>query len=194
MKPEPTARLGARPLRREQIAYRLLRDLDAEFVAIRPGAFWVAVAAEDPVPSSGPPGVPAASHLTEERVEVVDANRASADDIRRILDDAIAVIGSAASTVHGQPLRRMIDLHYDVPVGIRSLKDRVNRYVFGYRLTSERAGRRRSYRYDGVVHRMGVRWIGQSVLRLPPSIAEEVESQLRAWGVPVSRDEVFEGY
>jgi len=58
----------------------------------------------------------------------------------------------------------------------------------------ERDGRRRTYRYPGIVHRKGVRWIGQSVLRLPPVVAEEVEALLRGWGVPVTLQEVYEGY
>ncbi len=186
--------LDARPMTPEQVAWRLLRDNDAEFVAITPTGYWVAVAMESR--SATDPSETSNGMLTStaDRVEIVDVNRASADEVRRILDGAVAVIGSAARTTQGQPLRRMIDLHYDVPVGIRSLKDRVNRLVFGYRLTTERDGQRWTYRYPGIVHRKGVRWIGQSVLRLPPVVAEEVEALLRGWGVPVTLQEVYEGY
>jgi len=194
MEPATTRSLDVRPMTPEQVAWRLLRDHNAEFVAIAPTGYWVAVAMEnrsatDPAETSN-----GMRPSTADRVEIVDVNRASADDVRRILDSAVAVVGSAARTTQGHPLRRMIDLHYDVPVGIRSLKDRVNRLVFGYRLTMERDGRRRTYRYPGIVHRKGVRWIGQSVLRLPPVVAEEVEALLRGWGVPVTLQEVYEGY
>ncbi len=177
---------------REQVAWRLLRDLDAEFIAVGEDASWAVVSMERP-------GIleeiaRTAAQVTEDGVELVDANTTSSDEIRRILDGATVIVGATARTAGGEPLRRMIDLHYDVPVGIRPLKDRVNRYVFGYRLTMKKGGRRRFYRYGGVVHRKGVRWIGQSVLRLPPSTAEEVEFQLRSWGIPVTREEVFESY
>ncbi len=89
------------------------------------------MAAEDR-PAAVPPGTSDPARFpTADRVEIVDVNRASADEVRRILDNAVAVVGSAARTIRGHPLRRMIDLHYDVPVGIRALKDRVNRFVFG---------------------------------------------------------------
>lgn len=69
-----------------------------------------------------------------------------------------------------------------------------DRYAFGFRLGPRPGDGRRSYRYGGVVHRHGVRWIGQSVLRLPPSIADEAETILRSWGIPITRDPVFEPF
>lgn len=135
-----------------------------------------------------------AASVADGPVTIVDANTASPSEIRRILEAADAIVGASARTSRGEPLRRMVDIHYDVPVEKRALKDRVNRYVFGYRLTAQREGRVRIYRYGGIVQRKGVRWIGQSVLRLPPSLSEEVEARLRGLGASITREEVFEAY
>ncbi len=188
---EGTPRTRPAPTR-EQVARRLLRELSAEFVALGGSGTWVVISAERPEDIDG--AAQLAADATGGPVDVVDANAASPDRIRRILEGASGVIGATARTSGGEPLRRMIDIHYDVPVEKRSLKDKVNRYVFGYRLTAEREGRVRVYRYGGIVQRKGVRWIGQSVLRLPPSVAEEVEAKLRGLGALVTREEVYESY
>ena len=188
---------GVRPpaLDNEQTAARFLRNLSAELVAVKGGVFWVVVNAREDGPLEADVREAAAMvGLPGSRVRVIGASDASGADIKVLLRGAIVLAGESAWTIRGEPLRRMIDLHYDVPQEIRSLKDRVNRYVFGYRLYRKGPARPRSYRYRGIAHRKGVRWIGQSVLRLPPRIAEEVESTLRSWGVPVTREDVFETY
>ncbi len=191
--PEPAP--GALELSDEQIAWRLYRNLAAELVAADRDVFWIVVAVEDEhTAQAALTNTLASIGLESDRVRLIDANRTTADEMRRIVSGARILTGTVAQTAQGEPLRRMIDLHYDVPTEIRPLKDRVNRYVFGFRLGPRPGNGGRSYRYGGVVHRQGVRWIGQSVLRLPPSIADEAETLLRSWGIPVTRDEVFEPF
>jgi len=179
----------------EQTAWRLSRNMNAEFVAERGGTFWVSIAVEDETKAQEAlTEVLESTGLTEERVRIVDANRVSSDEVRRILEGARILAGDVGRTSNGDPLRKMVDLHYDVPKHLRAWKDDVNRYVFGYRLRRNDEHRSKSYRYPGVVHRKGVRWIGQSVLRLPPAIAKEAEARFHGWAIPVAREEVFESY
>ena len=57
--------------------------------------------------------------------------------------------------------------------------------VFGRRRVSEGPEHVR-YRENGFIHRPGVVWVGQSVLVMPPSDANELSDRLRELGVRVA--------
>src|SRR6266536_5133077 len=65
---------------------------------------------------------------------------------------------------------------WDVDSRDRSLCARLHRFVFGYVL--EKSGRK--YGYPGFVEREGVRYLGQSVLFVRPSLLAEIEAFLSA--------------
>ncbi len=56
---------------------------------------------------------------------------------------------------------------------------RLQRFVYGYTIAAN--GRR--YRYPGFVEREGVRYLGQSVLLVQPSLVSEITEGLAAIGV-----------
>ena len=76
-------------------------------------------------------------------------------------------------------------LHYDVAGEDRSIASQVCQIVFG-RLRRPADPVRPTRKVTGFIHRSGVVWIGQSVLVLPPSDAEELAARLRGLRVHVS--------
>ncbi len=70
-------------------------------------------------------------------------------------------------------------LSYDVPGDARSIAVRVCHLVFGRGDGPDRTP-------PPYILRPGVVWVGQSVLLLPPGLAEELASKLRALGAGVS--------
>ncbi|MGQ0797832.1 MAG: hypothetical protein ACT4OI_08240 [Methanobacteriota archaeon] len=73
-------------------------------------------------------------------------------------------------------------LSYDASGCSRTTAVAVCRIVFG-RVRRDGHG---SLREEGMIHRPGVVWIGQSVLVLPPSEAEALSERLRGLGVRVA--------
>jgi hypothetical protein len=65
---------------------------------------------------------------------------------------------------------------WDVDTRDRGQCSRLRRHIYGYAL---RAGRRR-YRYPGFVEKEGVRYLGQSVLFVPPRWIRELREAFRA--------------
>src|SRR5437879_847118 len=90
-----------------------------------------------------------------------------------------------AMTLEGYDGRERILLHYDVAGEERSTAARVCQIVFG-RVRSTGNPMRPRRKVEGFIHRPGVVWIGQSVLVLPPSDAEELADRLRRLGVQVA--------
>ncbi|TLZ63911.1 MAG: hypothetical protein E6K16_04730 [Methanobacteriota archaeon] len=88
-------------------------------------------------------------------------------------------------TLEGYDGRERILLHYDVAGEERSTAARVCQIVFG-RVRSTGDPMRPRRKVEGFIHRPGVVWIGQSVLVLPPSDAEELAARLRGLRVRVS--------
>ncbi len=85
------------------------------------------------------------------------------------------------------PLERVL-LSYDVTGTARSAAARVCQIVFGRTRIVSRSGETRQEK--GFIHRVGVVWIGQSVLVLPPPDAEELASKLRRLGARVAMAQV----
>lgn len=68
---------------------------------------------------------------------------------------------------------------WDVDSVDRSVAHRVHYFVFGTTVTAKG----RLYRYAGFVERPGVRYLGQSVIFVPPALLREVEAFLARNGV-----------
>jgi hypothetical protein len=69
---------------------------------------------------------------------------------------------------------------WDVISRDRSLCGRVRRFVFGYELSRGE----KTYRYPGLIHRDGVRYLGQSVVFVSHARLPELRTFLRRQGVP----------
>jgi len=80
-------------------------------------------------------------------------------------------------TLEGYDGERVL-LSYDVSGAARTV-------IFGRRRISQGPARLR-YQEKGFIHRPGVVWVGQSVLVMPPSDANELSDRLRALGVRVA--------
>lgn len=87
-------------------------------------------------------------------------------------------------TLEGQDLPARTLLSYDVSGSARSAAAQVCQIVFGRTRTVPRTGQQR--REMGFIHHVGVVWIGQSVLVLPPADADELAARLRLLGVRVA--------
>lgn len=70
-------------------------------------------------------------------------------------------------------------LTWDVDSADRAAASRLRRFVYGS--SAERGAR--TYRYPGFVEKMGVRYVGQSVLFVPAALLAEIESFLIGAGV-----------
>ena len=68
---------------------------------------------------------------------------------------------------------------WDVDSGDAAMCGRLRRFIFGYTL----ANNGREYRYQGLVERDGVRYVGQSVLFVTHARLLELQSFLRQQGV-----------
>ena len=68
---------------------------------------------------------------------------------------------------------------WDVDSADPALCARLRRFVFGY--VSDKSGRR--YAYPGLLDRPGVRYLGQSVVFVPPEALSILRSYLRGEGV-----------
>lgn len=86
-------------------------------------------------------------------------------------------------TLDGHEGPDRILLSYDVTGSSHSTAVHVCRIVFG-RTRTDAGGHVQVE--EGFIHRTGVVWIGQSVLVLPTSDAEELASRLRGMGVQVA--------
>ena len=74
-------------------------------------------------------------------------------------------------------------VHYDIEETHARNRKRVNRYLFGYKIVRKRKGTTATYRYEGAVKHVGVRWVGQSVFLMIRPEAERFGEHLRRWGV-----------
>lgn len=88
-------------------------------------------------------------------------------------------------TLEGYDGRERVLLHYDVAGEDRSTAAQVCQIVFG-RVRRGPDPSKPARTVEGFVHRPGVVWIGQSVLILPPTDAEELGARLRRLAVRVS--------
>lgn len=86
-------------------------------------------------------------------------------------------------TIEGYDGKRVL-LSYDVAGSARSVAVRVCQIVFGR--SASRRPQSTERRAEGFIWRPGVVWIGQSVLIMPPSDAEELANRLRGLGVQVA--------
>lgn len=91
-------------------------------------------------------------------------------------------------TIEGYDGDRVL-LSYDVSGSARAIAARVCQIIFGRRRISE-GPRRARYLEEGVIHRPGVVWIGQSVLVMPPEDAHELTDRLHRLGVRVATSPV----
>jgi hypothetical protein len=80
-------------------------------------------------------------------------------------------------------MRRRILLSYDIDANSGSVRAKVSRMIFGSKVSRTYNGGTRTYRYGGILDHPDVRYVGQSVLLLPPSMAEWLAARLRALGV-----------
>ncbi len=87
-------------------------------------------------------------------------------------------------TIEGYEGSERVLLSYDVTTATRSKAAQVCHIVFGRTRRDGDAGKERIEK--GFIHRPGVVWVGQSVLVLPPTDADELRHKLRALGVRVS--------
>ncbi len=87
-------------------------------------------------------------------------------------------------TIEGYDGERVL-LSYDVSGAARAVAARVCQIIFGRWRISEGPARVH-YQEKGFIHRLGVVWVGQSVLVMPPSDASELSDRLRQLGVRVA--------
>src|SRR2546428_4225638 len=83
-------------------------------------------------------------------------------------------------TIEGYDADRVL-LSYAVSGAARTVAPRVCQILFGRRRISEGPAKVR-YQEKGFIHRPGVVWVGQSVLVMPPSDANELSDRLRQPG------------
>lgn len=80
---------------------------------------------------------------------------------------------------------------YDVDGVRRSLRSKVHRIVFGYRTVRETATGRKEYTYAGFADLAGFRYLGQSVIALPPDDAKRLARRLASLGIKHSATPVL---
>lgn len=89
------------------------------------------------------------------------------------------------STDPGGPrLKTRLLVSYDVARARNRTRGKVHRRVFGSESRKAVDGRVKTYRYDGLIARRNVEYIGQSVLLMPPGLGESFLSFLRGLEVP----------
>lgn len=86
---------------------------------------------------------------------------------------------------------KRILVSYDISGSDGALRARVCRVIFGSTSTKSGGTRVRSYRYPGILDGQGARYVGQSVLLLPPQKAEALAAHLTRLGVKHETIEVF---
>ncbi len=87
-------------------------------------------------------------------------------------------------TLEGYDGRERVLLHYDVSGAARVRAATVCQIVFGRTRSDGLTGAPR--RQKGFIHRLGVVWVGQSVLLLPARDAEELRERLWSLGIRVA--------
>lgn len=90
---------------------------------------------------------------------------------------------SAKESLEGHPRVRLL-VSYDVARARSSARGKVHRKVFGGQSRKAVNGRVKTYRYDGLLAREDVEYIGQSVLLLPTALGESLLKFLRSLEVP----------
>lgn len=73
---------------------------------------------------------------------------------------------------------------YDVARARSSARGKVDRRVFGSKTRRAVKGRVKTYRYEGLIARHGVEYVGQSVLLMPPALGASFLKFLRGLEIP----------
>ena len=84
----------------------------------------------------------------------------------------------------GGPAQVKLLVSYDVARARSSARGKVHRKVFGSETRKAVNGRVKTYRYEGLLARQDVEYIGQSVLLLPTALGESFLKFLRGLEVP----------
>ncbi|HKZ49179.1 MAG TPA: hypothetical protein VJ397_10405 [Thermoplasmata archaeon] len=87
--------------------------------------------------------------------------------------------------------RRLKVVSWDVTSARRPLATWVYRLVYGREERVRVDGHTKAYRYAGYVDAPGVTRIGQSVLLMPPGLADELIVKLAAHRIPCTATEVY---
>jgi hypothetical protein len=87
-------------------------------------------------------------------------------------------------------LREAVLVHYDIRDADARARTALHRFVFGRTVVRDAHGAKRTYRYPGLV-RDGATWIGQSVLLLPPDLADRLIAKMRTLRIQHSSQVVY---
>ncbi|MFQ5837509.1 MAG: hypothetical protein ACE5HJ_01835 [Thermoplasmata archaeon] len=91
----------------------------------------------------------------------------------------------------GEDLQTKLLVSYDVARARTRTRGKVHRKVFGSESRKAVNGRVKTYRYEGLISRPGVDYVGQSVLLMPETLGKELLRFLRHLEVPCHGRMVF---